>query len=110
MIESEIRLAHRRDFGRKGLKAIRPGWISFGENCMDQKNARVIAVGNQKGGVAKTTNAVQLAAALAEAGRQCLVWDLDMNCGTTQHFGIPDNMAILGTYEVMMGEEEPRDV
>lgn len=77
---------------------------------MSQLRARVIAIGNQKGGVAKTTNAVQLAAALAETGHRCLVWDLDMNCGTSQHFGIPDNMAILGTYEVMMGEEEPRDV
>lgn len=77
---------------------------------MSKSRARVIAIGNQKGGVAKTTNAVQLAAALAEAGHRCLVWDLDMNCGTSQHFGIPDNMAILGTYEVMLGEEQPRDV
>ena len=77
---------------------------------MTQKHARIIAIGNQKGGVAKTTNAVQLAAALAEKGHRCLVWDLDMNCGSTQHFGIPDGMAILGTYEVMMGEEQPSDV
>ena len=77
---------------------------------MSQAPARVIAIGNQKGGVAKTTNAVQLAAALAETGHRCLVWDLDMNCGTSQHFGIPDSMAILGTFEVMMGEEQPRDV
>ena len=33
-----------------------------------------------------------------------------MNCGSTQHFGIPDNMAILGTYEVLMGEEQPEEV
>lgn len=77
---------------------------------MSQTCARVIAIGNQKGGVAKTTTAVQLAAALAEKGRRCLVWDLDMNCGSTQHFGIPDGMAILGTYEVMLGEEQPIDV
>jgi chromosome partitioning protein len=77
---------------------------------MSQSRARVIAIGNQKGGVAKTTNAVQLAAALAETGHRCLVWDLDMNCGASQHFGIPDNMAILGTFEVMMGEEQPHDV
>jgi chromosome partitioning protein len=77
---------------------------------MNQKRARIIAIGNQKGGVAKTTNAVQLAAALAEKGYRCLVWDLDMNCGSSQHFGIPDGMAILGTYEVMMGEERPGDV
>lgn len=71
---------------------------------------KVIAVGNQKGGVGKTSNTVHLAAALGELGRKCLVWDLDMNCGSTQHFGIPDNMAILGTYEVLMGEEQPVEV
>jgi chromosome partitioning protein len=77
---------------------------------MAQRRARIIAIGNQKGGVAKTTNAVQLAAALTERGYHCLVWDLDMNCGSTQHFGIPDTMGLLGTYEVMMGEEQPADV
>src|SRR5271167_301347 len=71
---------------------------------------KVVAVGNQKGGVGKTSNTVHLAAALGEVGRKCLVWDLDVNCGSTQHFGIPDNMAILGTYEVLMGEEIPEEV
>jgi len=71
---------------------------------------KVIAVGNQKGGVGKTSNTVHLATALGELGRLCLVWDLDVNCGSTQHFGIPDNMAILGTYEVLMGGEEPDEV
>lgn len=73
-------------------------------------NTKVVAVGNQKGGVGKTSNTVHLATALAEMGRKCLVWDLDVNCGSTQHFGIPDNMAILGTYEVLMGEEQPEEV
>ncbi|MBV8382490.1 MAG: ParA family protein [Planctomycetaceae bacterium] len=74
------------------------------------RKTRVIAVGNQKGGVGKTTNTVHLATALGELGRRCLVWDLDVNCGSTQHFGIPDNMAILGTYEVLMGAEQPEEV
>jgi chromosome partitioning protein len=75
-----------------------------------RRPTRVIAVGNQKGGVGKTTNTVHLATALGELGRRCLVWDLDVNCGSTQHFGIPDNMAILGTYEVLMGAEQPDEV
>lgn len=80
------------------------------EGATEPLRTKVIAVGNQKGGVGKTSNTVHLATALAEAGRKCLVWDLDMNCGSTQHFGIPDNMAILGTYEVLMGEEHPDEV
>ena len=79
------------------------------DGSTEPRRTKVIAVGNQKGGVGKTSNTVHLAA-LAETGRKCLVWDLDMNCGSTQHFGIPDNMAILGTYEVLMGEEQPEEV
>lgn len=69
----------------------------------------VIAVGNQKGGVGKTTNAVHIAAALAERGRACLIMDLDMNHGATQHFGIEPE-AFLGSYEVLVGDENPTDV
>jgi chromosome partitioning protein len=60
------------------------------------KNTFVIAVGNQKGGVSKTTTTVHLAAALGEKGRRCLIWDLDMNHGATLHLGIPPD-TYLGT-------------
>ena len=70
---------------------------------------QIIAVGNQKGGVGKTTNTVHLAAALAERGRKCLIVDLDMNHGATRHFGI-EAEAFLGTYEVLIGAEKPGDV
>jgi len=73
-------------------------------------DARVIAVGNQKGGVGKTTISVHLATALAEIGCRCLIWDLDMNCGATRHFGIPADMPVLGTFEVFKGDEDPLDV
>jgi chromosome partitioning protein len=69
----------------------------------------VIAVGNQKGGVAKTTNTVHMAAALGELGRRCLIIDLDMNQGATRHFGIASE-AFLGTYEMLIGEEQAEDV
>jgi chromosome partitioning protein len=71
---------------------------------------RVVAVGNQKGGVGKTTTTVHLAASLGETGRKCLIWDLDMNCGSTRHFGIPAEMPLLGCAEVLTGAEEPLDV
>jgi chromosome partitioning protein len=51
--------------------------------------AYLCAIGNQKGGVSKTTNCVHLAAALAELQRQVLIIDLDANAGATRHFGIP---------------------
>ena len=74
------------------------------------RSGRVVAVGNQKGGVGKTTTTVHLAAGLGEIGRKCLIWDLDMNCGSTRHFGIPAEMPLLGCAEVLTGQEEPLDV
>lgn len=65
---------------------------------------RVIAVGNQKGGVGKTTNTVHVARALAERGRRCLIIDLDMNHGATRHFGVEPE-AFLGSFEMLVGEE-----
>jgi len=75
-----------------------------------QRQARVIAIGNQKGGVGKSTLAVHLSAALGEAGHQCLIWDLDMNRGATLQLGIPKEMPILGSYEVLTGAEDPLEV
>lgn len=73
------------------------------------RTTHVIAVGNQKGGVGKTTNSVNLAAALGEMGRKCLIVDLDANQGSTRHLGVPGK-SFLGTYEVLIGEEQPADV
>jgi chromosome partitioning protein len=64
----------------------------------------VIAVGNQKGGVGKTTNTVHIARALAERGYKCLIIDLDMNHGATRHFGVEPE-AFLGSFEMLVGEE-----
>jgi chromosome partitioning protein len=80
---------------------------------MEQENltrdTKVIAVGNQKGGVGKSTNCCHLAAALGERGRLCLVWDLDVNCGATRHFGIPPD-TYFGTFELVTGEEDPDSI
>lgn len=71
-------------------------------------NTHVIAFGNQKGGVAKTTATCHLAAALAEMGHSVLIWDLDSNAGATKSWGVPPSF--LGAYEVMMGDEDPEAV
>lgn len=82
---------------------------NMNKSAIETHNTQIIAIGNQKGGVGKTTNTVHIARALVELGRKVLIFDLDMNHGATRHFGIPDD-AFLGTYEVLVGEENPLDV
>ena len=76
----------------------------------DQKAlGTVIAIGNQKGGVGKSTNCVHLAAALGEKGYRVLIIDLDPTAGSTKLLGI-DTQGFAGTLELLTGEEKLEDV
>jgi chromosome partitioning protein len=69
----------------------------------------VYAVANQKGGVGKTTTAVNLAACVAEAGYQALVVDIDPQCNATLGLGIgKDRTATV--YDVLLGEATLEEV
>lgn len=63
---------------------------------------RRIAIINQKGGVGKTTTAVNLAAALAEAGQRVCVIDLDPQAHATTHLGIEPNGKAPSMYDVLV--------
>lgn len=65
---------------------------------------RIIAIANQKGGVGKTTTAVNLSAALAAAGKKTLIIDMDPQGNTTTGLGLDKNELEHTIYEVISDE------
>ena len=68
------------------------------------KRPRILAIANQKGGVGKTTTAVNLSTALAAVGRNVLMVDLDPQGNGSIGFGFDRAQVQIGSYEVLIGE------
>ncbi len=71
---------------------------------------RIISVVNQKGGVGKTTTAINLGAYLAEAGKFVLIVDLDPQANATSGVGIDHRSLERGVYEAILGNVNVRDI
>ena len=69
-----------------------------------RKQPRIIAIANQKGGVGKTTTAINLGTGLAAIGRRVLVVDLDPQGNASTGLGIDRTNRRISSYDVLMGE------
>jgi chromosome partitioning protein len=75
----------------------------------EPRTPRIIAVANQKGGVGKTTTAINLGAALARRDRRVLLVDLDPQGNASTGLGLTPEQRRHSTYDLLLGEVTPEE-
>ncbi|MFZ2513687.1 MAG: ParA family protein [Candidatus Saccharimonadales bacterium] len=76
----------------------------------ENRKSFILAVTNQKGGVGKTTTAVNVAAQLATTARRVVLVDLDPQGNATSSFGIDKQSLEYALYDVLVGSAQPGDI
>lgn len=70
---------------------------------------KIISIVNQKGGVGKTTTAVNLACAVAECGKRVLLVDMDSQSNASSSYGVTPKKAEKSVYNLLSGDTEPKE-